>query len=492
VSPQPKSVRLRTYNVGFGDCLLLTVAYASKFPDGRMERHMLIDCGSKTAAEYGPSLADIATVIADHCGNKLDVVVATHRHSDHIKGFGDTHAREILDALNPGFVIRPWTDNPDFETTTGPFKVDAESQQFIKQLDALQAHSELVSKFSFDSEKLAKRAAELADLGFKNTQAVAMLEQWGNGDKAAYVTAGEKVKLKAFPGVTVQVLGPPALKEVPRLTSYARESEQYWLQLGADAGLLALVGTPPPNSIGTANDKIAQPGGAGAGAWLIRELNDERLTQGLDIVEGFDDVLNNTSVILLITVGTRSLLLAGDAQAENWSFTLECALGKNNRKLNASLQEQLAMVDVYKVGHHGSRNATPKDLTGLWAGRKKGHNPLVSVLSTKHGVFDKSVEGAVPKETLITKLKTFGPVYNTDDLGGTVWWIDIEASTTDRKAFRMTTGKPKPAPAPTLTTKPSKTKPSKTKPSKTTTTTKSQTATKKKGTTGKKEVAKPM
>ena len=43
--PKPRTVRLRAYNIGFGDCLLLTVTYASGL-DGRRERHMLIDFGS--------------------------------------------------------------------------------------------------------------------------------------------------------------------------------------------------------------------------------------------------------------------------------------------------------------------------------------------------------------------------------------------------------------------------------------------------------------
>ena len=49
----------------------------------------------------------------------------------------------------------------------------------------------------------------------------------------------------------------------------------------------------------------------------------------------------------------RSLLFPGDAQIENWQY----ALGQR-----AGSSKLLASVNVYKVGHHGSLNATPKSL----------------------------------------------------------------------------------------------------------------------------------
>ena len=98
MAPRPSHVRLRAYRVGFGDCLLLTVRYAPALPDGTPERHMLIDCGTRAASDGGPSLADIAGKVAEHCGGRLDAVVATHRHQDHIRAFGDSKPRGILDA----------------------------------------------------------------------------------------------------------------------------------------------------------------------------------------------------------------------------------------------------------------------------------------------------------------------------------------------------------------------------------------------------------
>jgi beta-lactamase superfamily II metal-dependent hydrolase len=59
-------------------------------------------------------------------------------------------------------------------------------------------------------------------------------------------------------------------------------------------------------------------------------------------------------VILLIDVGDKRLLFPATAQIENWSWALKHA------PKSALLCKLLSRVDLYKVGHHGSRNATPR------------------------------------------------------------------------------------------------------------------------------------
>ena len=68
--------------------------------------------------------------------------------------------------------------------------------------------------------------------------------------------------------------------------------------------------------------------------------------------------MNNTSLILLFEVNGKKLLFPGDAQLENWSYAVKDADDAD------ATRALLADVDVYKVGHHGSLNATPKKL--LW------------------------------------------------------------------------------------------------------------------------------
>ena len=81
----PRRLTIRAYGVGFGDCFLLTFEYR----DRGAARHVLIDFGSTQKPPHGDGrlLNAIADDIAEVTGGHLDVLVATHRHSDHINGF---------------------------------------------------------------------------------------------------------------------------------------------------------------------------------------------------------------------------------------------------------------------------------------------------------------------------------------------------------------------------------------------------------------------
>ena len=124
-----------------------------------------------------------------------------------------------------------------------------------------------------------------------------------------------------------------------------------------------------------------------------------------ELVRSVDEVLNNTSLILLFTVGHRRLLFPGDAQIENWQWVLDSA----PMPQRSELRKKLADVDVYKVGHHGSRNATPKSLFALWNDGAAKRHTMVALMSTKEKVHE-----GVPKSTLTDALnKRMALVFRT-------------------------------------------------------------------------------
>ena len=81
--------------------------------------------------------------------------------------------------------------------------------------------------------------------------------------------------------------------------------------------------------------------------------------------ELIDSTLNNQSLVILFTCRNRKLLFVGDAQWGNWAYWL---YGKTVRGkppgISQRAREILASVDFYKVGHHGSTNATPIPVVG--------------------------------------------------------------------------------------------------------------------------------
>jgi hypothetical protein len=144
--------------------------------------------------------------------------------------------------------------------------------------------------------------------------------------------------------------------------------------------------------------------------WFIQRMRGIRGEQLLSIMRALDKVMNNTSLILLFQIGKKKLLFPGDAQIENWSYALNKA---KDKKL-------LADVSLYKVGHHGSLNATPKTLWNLFKNRstkaKNGRlQTIVSTMAKKHGTPPKT---EVPRRPLVDALKKESDFFTTQDLKG--------------------------------------------------------------------------
>jgi hypothetical protein len=151
--------------------------------------------------------------------------------------------------------------------------------------------------------------------------------------------------------------------------------------------------------------------------WLIHHARTVRGEQLLEIVRSLDQEMNNTSVILLFQVGKKKLLFPGDAQIENWQYALA----------QQRYQSLLASVNLYKVGHHGSLNATPKSLWKLFKTKseEKTADRLLSLMSTmegKHGTVSSQTE--VPRVKLVRELARESDLFTTQQLKGKDFFHD--------------------------------------------------------------------
>jgi hypothetical protein len=378
----PTSIRVRMYNVGFGDCFLVTFRYP-----GATERHMLIDYGTNAAAEGGLPLDELGQKIATDSGGKLAAVVLSHRHRDHIRGFDPDVGGQTIKGLHPEVVLRPWTEEPGVEDNADP------AFRFRRDLaSSLVAAEDLASDLgaavaSTDRRTLRGRIGAFAARQLKNRQAVELLHELSDGGRGRYLSAGEDPQTgDALPGVKIRVLGPPLPDVWPAIRRQRSDDPEYWFRLRD---------TLPA---GLAIDEDAAPADVPLGpeAWLVDRLRSEGLHSTLRIVLTLDKALNNTSLILLIEAAGKRLLFPGDAQIENWSYSL------SGPGASEALTKQLSALDLYKVGHHGSRNATPKlSLLPLWLVPGATRVP-VAMLSTLPGQYDEAFP--VPAQKLVDRL----------------------------------------------------------------------------------------
>lgn len=398
-SKKPENIEIRSYQVGFGDCFLLTFKYA----DG--DRNVLIDFGSMRLPKSAKKnhMQKVAEQIKKDCKGSLDIVVATHRHSDHISGFATnkkgTAPGNIIASCKPRLVIQPWTENPRAKQGAKEAPMTA-AQAFTSRLHNM----EHVASAAAATARIARGVASEATVqrldyigrdNIKNRSAVENLMTMAKNNKGKnlYVNFGDKLPLsKILPGVKVHVLGPPSLKQSPEISAQRSTDENDFWHLQALAGIAA------QGQRGILFPKEARRRTPIYARWLRYRLRRLRADMMLSIVTILDDQMNNTSVILLFEIGGKYLLFPGDAQFENWDYAL-----KQKR-----VQSLLKKVTVYKVGHHGSLNATPKRMWRMFgrkgaAGKTNRLKSVMSTLENVHGCASRGTE--VPRSKLVDALK---------------------------------------------------------------------------------------
>jgi hypothetical protein len=131
-------------------------------------------------------------------------------------------------------------------------------------------------------------------------------------------------------------------------------------------------------------------------------------------VKQLDSFLNNQSLVVLFTYKSKKLLFAGDAQAGNWEYWLydgEDPTKTPAQKLGKTGESVLRTLDFYKVGHHGSTNATPiVAIENMNAG-------TTAMCSTQEGTFGSLENNSeVPRIPLIEALAKKCIVVRSDQI----------------------------------------------------------------------------
>lgn len=392
-------IRVRMYRHGLGDCFVVSLIQPPRDPF-----HIMIDCGVILGT---PGARDRLTAVLDDIikltGGHVDVLVVTHEHYDHVSGFvlcGEKFAaagKTEAGKLSVGKVWFAWTEKPG----------DAFAQQLRdqrqKRKEALSAlvnrlhgmgaagqdgASEIVQALRFFGVDATGSDSGGTDggaaAGGATQQAMAFAKQLSSD--VTFWEPGQAWTSDSAPGIKVYMLGPP--RDDAALHKTGSTTEVYHL----DAGMLEaavdlagdsgqdgerpyapfakgygkplsdiVAGKPGGPAAQFIKDRYLGPGGSSPAtdvSW--RRIDDAWLDSAEQLALALDSATNNTSLALAIelTGSGKVLLFPADAQVGNWLSWQALQWKDGDRTVTTA--DLLARTRFYKVGHHGSHNATLK------------------------------------------------------------------------------------------------------------------------------------
>jgi beta-lactamase superfamily II metal-dependent hydrolase len=383
-------IRIRMYNVGFGDCFLLSLPTGSE-----KILKIVIDCGSLKSKNK--TIREISDALIDDCRDqdgvsRIDILIMSHRHADHITGFTNPRWSDV----EVGEVWMPWLESRD--------EPAARTIRRHQQLRAA-ALETAVAQLNLDQD-----LAIVALNARSNDEALDVLHDgFAKKVKPRFFPAGnsvvEQITSPLLDGIEVFVLGPPHNQ---RALNDPDPPEDQRLLTGFNVG----------NDETDDSDKFRPFGrdwiDEGA-AWLsdhdeIREAVSQQSLYEL-MAAKLDAEINNTSLILIFRIGDDYLLFPGDAQWGPWELILA----------DDKAKDLLSKITFLKVGHHASHNATPASLLREHLGRKNKRNKIVHAMIS---VTPYSKWKNIPHRPLITELdqRAF-PYVISDDLADKVGFV---------------------------------------------------------------------
>lgn len=315
------SLRVRVYNVRFGDAVLVRVPDADGGQTTR--RHILVDFGNLFRGEgsddevFGPVLEDILAVLD---GDPIDLYVMTHEHMDHVQG--PLFASAELGLELP--VRQAWLTG-----SAAPGYYGSHPDARRKKLEA-EASFRQAARFVSASPEAA---GVLGPLLFNNNpdrtgDCVEFLRHIAS-ETTTYVHRGLDLdRTHPFNEARFELWAPE------EDTSIYYGSFQP-IAFGVSAAA---------NGAGTPSLRMpSPPRGVDSGAFYA--LVESRSRGVFDNLLTIDQAANNSSVVFALEWRGFRLLFAGDAEHRSWKEM-------NKRGV-------LKPVHFLKVSHHGSWNGTP-------------------------------------------------------------------------------------------------------------------------------------
>jgi beta-lactamase superfamily II metal-dependent hydrolase len=500
LKPPASGVTIRMYRQGHGDCFLLAMQTTKGKP-----LYMLIDCGLWTGSEIkaDETIDKIIADIAEATGNRLDVVLVTHEHMDHVNGFAkrDDSGTLCFDPIKIGALWLSWTEDgsdafaqklrerfndtllalagADEKLADAGLPIDSSKRDMLRSLLSFETGEQAgeglrQSLRAIKAKKpnlSAREQGELAIAGITNKKAIKYLRDRVGGDPLFLQAEHAPYELNGPGGIRVYVLGPPRdQKLLLSLDPVGSEGFNRIAAVTSARGLLAATASGDPlQTEGRCFDprfgmlrkdvegehaallepliksayELERSGGSPAKEvetiWTFfadhygtrnvadaemgwRQIDTDWLASAETLALRLNDEVNNTSLVIAIELRKtgKVLLFPGDAQRGNWISWSNLKWNVDGKTVTA--RDLLGRTVFYKVGHHGSHNATlsgevASDYANLsWLGRGKFKDDFVAVIpaNAKWAKSKKKWTHPLPSIETALKAKAFGRVFRND------------------------------------------------------------------------------
>ena len=467
-------IRVRMYRVGFGDFFLITCLNGNAKP-----LHIVVDCGVFRGTSQTGDLGSINAAVANMAqttDGQVALIIMTHRHADHIAGFA--RCADTFKKLTVGGVWMPIWES-EYEPTAVKFQAE-----LMRTALGLRQHFTTFGATASEEQHTARKYMEnatgeldMASGAAKGLNAVALdlLKHGIAGVTPKYYKAKDTAKLPQAlvdAGLECEILGPPPLADMDlmKLIDLQKNVGQYLTDNGGEApGLCAPFGSEweidPMNAPTGAESECYAPESfrewvqdPRRKSWepikrekslraqenMERALKQSQPIAALVAAKQLNAFLNNQSLVVLFTFKGKKLLFVGDAQAGNWEhwlFETDTPDKKASGIIGKGARQILTSLNFYKVGHHGSGNATPKAAVEMMG--TQGHK-FAAMCSTEADVYgtedpDDPTKGTeVPRGPLLEKLASESALVRSDQI----------AITVDKKSIPAKTPKALPTPLP--------------------------------------------
>ncbi len=407
--PPPRRARVRMYRGFFGDCFLVSIPREHD----ATEAHLMIDCGILLGTPNAETrMTECVDDIARATGGKVDVLAVTHEHWDHVSGF--LQATDAFEKIEFGAVWMSWAENPDDPQAR---KLDKARDQALTMLGLAEAQLGLAG--APEAEPLAAILSFFGAAGRTTREAMKTARGLAKEAGPCYLEPGATLNL-ADTGARVHVLGPPRdekllLRSQPSSTN--PETFHFALDGVDPTDLAKCLNADDPDVPFVRRWRIPMPLArtmpffrerldAAGEEW--RRIEMAWLEGATELALKLDANTNNSSLVLAIELANGEVLLfAGDAQVGNWLSWQDLTLPDGRKG-----PDLLARTVLYKVGHHGSHNATLRE-----KGLMQMTDLRVAMIPVDQDTARRRRWTRIPLDSLVKELqtKTKGCVLRSDE-----------------------------------------------------------------------------